>query len=393
MATTLTVEEIRERYMMPIERFDKKLGRKVARDYLQVAGRVLLFRRDHEFGKIETELVAADEEGAIFKATISTEDGRILATGYARAIFSKSSNFDGRVFEKAETAAIGRAFLFAGYGTDAAGDDIDESEDENTPAHYADSGQPSAQSSNAPELPAQQMHWYDNPAIGPEFVARMKDKYDLTEAQALELLDVESFSAFDSVKAAGNALLAAIAARDEAQTQEPAKPKNNKPAAKPAKSEKSDKDAPWYEQELEMKYLGKLLAVLETNEAEALKFLELENWSSFNNRAAAEAALRQFATQNEWPMIATGATYQQKSNGSGVITFNTPIVLTWHQGREKLGEMVIKHASEHPAEWKAVKNWKPGPQQFVEPIRILWGLKDGKPSIYHVEPAATKKIG
>lgn len=113
-------------------KYTKKL--QGGKEYLEVAGRVLLFRIDHPAGSgwgIETELLHADDKGAVFKARI-VNNGITVSTGHARATFEKSNNFGGRIFEKAETAALGRALANAGYGTD----DVDETEE---PAHLADS--------------------------------------------------------------------------------------------------------------------------------------------------------------------------------------------------------------------------------------------------------------
>lgn len=128
--TNLNEEEIRQRYTIDIK----------GKRYLQVAGRILLFRLEHRLGRIETELVDKDATGALFRCCVATEDGHILATGYGRAIMEGSSQYGGRVFEKAETAAAGRALAAAGFGTDSAGEDLDElDESDGTAMHLADS--------------------------------------------------------------------------------------------------------------------------------------------------------------------------------------------------------------------------------------------------------------
>lgn len=104
------------------------------RAYLMVAGRVLLFRKENPEGRIATELISRNEDGATFKAYIYNNKGWLLATGHGHAISSKSANFDGRIVEKAETAAVGRALALAGYGTD----EVDEENEDGEITHLAD---------------------------------------------------------------------------------------------------------------------------------------------------------------------------------------------------------------------------------------------------------------
>lgn len=113
----LTADQIVTKYTVNLQ----------GKDYLQVAGRVLLFRLKHPEGAIASDLVQMDERGVTFQARICNEAGQILATGYAQVLYAgDSKRYSGRVMEKAETSAIGRALAFAGFGTDQADADLDE---------------------------------------------------------------------------------------------------------------------------------------------------------------------------------------------------------------------------------------------------------------------------
>lgn len=108
-------DKIREKYNQPQR----------GKDYLTVAGRVLIFRVDHPDWSIETDIIAVTETTAVFKAVIKNAEGRVLASGHGRATEAGTKNLGGRFLEKAETAAIGRALAICGYGTDDTLDDAD----------------------------------------------------------------------------------------------------------------------------------------------------------------------------------------------------------------------------------------------------------------------------
>ena len=94
-------------------------------DYLEVKWRLVWFREVHPDGNIQTEPVVLSETAAIVKATVFDGDGKQLANGMAtvRGANSQRMSWAGRDFEKAETAAIGRALAHAGFGTQFTADD------------------------------------------------------------------------------------------------------------------------------------------------------------------------------------------------------------------------------------------------------------------------------
>lgn len=97
------------------------------KDYLKVAWRLVWFR-DEESGKpgygISTEIVEHGEDWAVFKATITNEEGKVVSTGHG----SESKRDFGDYLEKAETKAVGRALAMLGFGTQFAADELDEGE-------------------------------------------------------------------------------------------------------------------------------------------------------------------------------------------------------------------------------------------------------------------------
>lgn len=89
------------------------------RDYLPVPARVEWFRHDVALGRITTKLARLDDDIYYVHASIWVDD-ILMATGLATvrsAQGNREASWAGREIEKAETAAIGRALGFAGYGT------------------------------------------------------------------------------------------------------------------------------------------------------------------------------------------------------------------------------------------------------------------------------------
>lgn len=89
--------------------------------YLTVAYRVNEFRKDHPDWGIETEIVEADDNIIIMKATISkplegSTAGLIIGTGYAEEKRNSSQINRTSALENCETSAIGRALAACGFG-------------------------------------------------------------------------------------------------------------------------------------------------------------------------------------------------------------------------------------------------------------------------------------
>lgn len=92
--------------------------------YLQVAGRILLFRAKHPRGSLRTELLQLDlTKGlALFRATVLDAEGAPLADGHGSETMA---GFSRGFIEKAESVALGRALAAAGFGTQFALTELD----------------------------------------------------------------------------------------------------------------------------------------------------------------------------------------------------------------------------------------------------------------------------
>jgi len=83
--------------------------------YLEVKWRLVWFRMEHPDWGISTQMVKFDPDAkyAIFHATITDENGRVVAEGTKMEDSKGFADF----LEKAETGSIGRALGILGYGT------------------------------------------------------------------------------------------------------------------------------------------------------------------------------------------------------------------------------------------------------------------------------------
>lgn len=90
--------------------------------YVPVAERIRWFRSEHPDWSITTDIMQMDENGVLFRATVTNSQGAVVATGHAYE--SIAPNY----IEIAETSAIGRALGVAGYGTACALDEDESNE-------------------------------------------------------------------------------------------------------------------------------------------------------------------------------------------------------------------------------------------------------------------------
>lgn len=155
---------------------DSQLINLSGKAYLKVPGRVEMFRADHPEGGITTELISTDPR-IIVRAEVHGEGGVLIATAYGTAPMQGMSSWKGREIEKAETAAVGRALGFAGYGTLAA---FTDDETDNL-----------ADSPVEPPVPASVNGWTRDQASSLVTEARNNG---VDDAELLRLLSVERIS-------------------------------------------------------------------------------------------------------------------------------------------------------------------------------------------------------
>lgn len=94
------------------------------KQYKTVAYRVNEFRKKYSDYTVSTELVEANDTLVVMKASISNEQGRLLATGFAEEVRAASKINRTSALENAETSAIGRALAALGLaGTEYASAD------------------------------------------------------------------------------------------------------------------------------------------------------------------------------------------------------------------------------------------------------------------------------
>ena len=88
------------------------------KEYVEVNQRIKAFRMLYPEGQILTQMLSNADGVCVFRATVSSKDGDVLATGHAYE--KETSSFINRTsyIENCETSAVGRALGMLGIGID-----------------------------------------------------------------------------------------------------------------------------------------------------------------------------------------------------------------------------------------------------------------------------------
>ena len=88
------------------------------KEYAEVNQRIKAFRMLYPEGKITTCLLSNQDGVCVFRASVYTDEGKLLGNGHAYEKESSSYINKTSFIENCETSAIGRALGMAGFGID-----------------------------------------------------------------------------------------------------------------------------------------------------------------------------------------------------------------------------------------------------------------------------------
>ena len=95
--------------------------------YVTVSERVKYFRGgQYEGWSITTEIISADENHAIIKASVLDQNNEVISTGHAFELKQNTGINKTSHLENCETSAVGRALAFLGIGIDGGIASLDE---------------------------------------------------------------------------------------------------------------------------------------------------------------------------------------------------------------------------------------------------------------------------
>ena len=116
----------------PIERYDKKKGETVKKNYAEVAQKITAFRKLYPQGFIIPKIVSHQDGVIVMTASCGfyADDGRQVVLGVGTAFEAANSNQINKTsyIENCETSAVGRALAFTGLGGADAVASVDELE-------------------------------------------------------------------------------------------------------------------------------------------------------------------------------------------------------------------------------------------------------------------------
>lgn len=108
---------------MKIERYDKKKGKMVTKEYAEVHERIKAFRQVFPTGFIVTNLLEDEDKRCVFRAEVGFFDdngiAKVIGSGTAYEREDSSLINSTSYIENCETSAVGRALGMCGFGIDA----------------------------------------------------------------------------------------------------------------------------------------------------------------------------------------------------------------------------------------------------------------------------------